>query len=144
MLSREALAAMLLSSEVPSGEVTDGSAGSEGMAPRADHRHPRLTSAGVYTLAANSKATVTFTRLFTSKPAVVCLLVESADNQPVIFKVESWVQDGSLNYTGCVVRGYRSVVLPQNLVSLLLGAVFNLFGGTAASAEFCCIALMPS
>lgn len=118
-------------------------------ASRDDHIHPRLSSATVGTLDANARATVTFTRTFAQTPCVQCLLVEASDNQPVVFKVESWVMNGPL-YAGCVLRGYRSSVLPALSGILLIGplisalANYNVFGGSAANAQFCCLAIQPS
>lgn len=120
------------------------------MASRDDHMHPRLSSATVSTLDSTGAATVMFTRLFTTTPCVQCLLVEATDSQPVIFKVQSWVKDASGNFTGCVLKGYRSSILPSLSGILLIGplltalANYNVFGGSAANAQFCCLAIQAS
>jgi len=120
------------------------------MAARDDHKHPRISSATVGVLGANGEATVVFTRSFPVIPAVACLLFESADSQPVIFKVKTWARDAQLNYTGCVIKGYRSATLPSmSGVVLVTGVIaalsnFNVFSGNANGAQFCCLAILPS
>lgn len=140
----------LLSNDPPPSETVSPLAGAGGMASREDHRHPRLSSATIQTLNASSEATITFSRTFSTMPAVVCLLYEASDSQPVVFKVKSWTQDAQGNYTGCVIRGFRSSILPSLSGILLIGplisalASFNVFGGSAAGAQFCCLAIQPS
>lgn len=112
--------------------------------PRQDHQHPRLTSTANGTLNAQGEATITFTRVFATKPSVITLYVEAADGQPVVFKVKSWAQNGQGGYTGCVIKGYRSQTIPTNLVTLLLGGVFNLFNGSASGVEYTLVAVTPS
>lgn len=139
----------ILTNQAPPQEGVTAVAGAGNAASRDDHIHPRLSSATVSALDANAKATVMFTRTFATTPCVQCLLVEQADGQPVIFKVESWVMSGS-NFAGCVLKGYRSSVLPALSGILLIGplistlANYNVFGGSAANAQFCCLAIQPS
>lgn len=139
----------ILSDQPPATEAVSPAAGAAALASRSDHKHERLTSATVQVLDGTGAATVTFTRAFAALPAVTCLLYEATTGQPVVFKVESWVMTGA-NYTGCVVRGYRASVLPSLSGILLIGplltalANYNVFGGSAAGAQFCCIALQPS
>jgi len=139
----------ILTNQPPVREGVVPDAGMGTAASRDDHIHPRLSSATVATLDGNARATVTFTRSFATMPCVQCLLVEGADSQPVVFKVESWVMTGA-QYTGCVLRGYRSSVLPALSGILLIGplistlANYNVFGGSAANAQFCCLAIQPS
>lgn len=135
--------AVPLANSAPTAEAVSASPGSMDMASRADHTHPRLTATATGTLNASGEATITFTRSFASKPAVTVLYVEATDNQPVVFKVKSWTMTGG-NYTGCVIKGYRSQTIPQNLATLLLGAIFNLFAGSASGVEYSMIALAPS
>lgn len=132
-----------LADMLPLSEAGTARSGSEGLATRADHQHPRLTSATTGVLNASGEATVVFTRTFPTKPSVSILYSETADGQPVVFKVKSWVQTGS-DYTGCVIKGYRSTTVPQNLATLLLGAVFNLFAGSASGVEYSLIAVQAS
>lgn len=134
----------ILSDALPPAEAVAATAGATALASRDSHRHPRLTSATNETLGASGETTVTFTRTFAAMPVLACMLIEGANNQPVMFKVKSWVQDGSLNYTGCVIKGYRAQTVPQNLATLLLGGVFDLFNGSAVGAQFACIALQAS
>lgn len=108
----------------------DNAAGGTGMASDAGHTHARRIQSMVLTLNASGEATFTFARVFTGKPAVACLCHEAADNQPIVFKVKSYVLNGANQYTGVIMKGYRAQNIPQNLVTLLLSGVFNLFGGT--------------
>jgi hypothetical protein len=132
-----------LSDNMPITE-SSGAPGGAGTASRGDHTHPRLSSATSGTLNASGEATITFTRSFAVMPCIDFTYIESADNPPIVFKVKIWVQDGGSNYIGCIAKGYRGQVIPQNLVSLLVGAVFNVFGGSATGIPFTCIALQPS
>lgn len=140
----------LLSNATPPGEAVTPVPGSGGMASRDDHKHPRLSSATVQSLNASGEAVITFTRTFSSMPVVICLLYETADNQPVVFKVKSWTQDAQNNYTGCTIKGSRASLLPAlSGITLLAGLItalanFNVFGGSAAGAQFCCLAIQPS
>lgn len=133
-----------LSSTAPNPEATSATAGAGQAASRDDHMHPRLTSATNGTLNASNEATIVFTRSFSAMPSIDFTYIESADNPPVMFKVKQWTQDGNGNYTGCVCKGYRGQVIPQNLATLLLSAVFNPFSGSATGVQFTCIALQQS
>ncbi|MGE7367920.1 hypothetical protein ACQKKX_02465 [Neorhizobium sp. NPDC001467] len=133
----------------PKGEAKIATAGAANTASRMDHEHPRLTSATSGTLNASGEATVMFTRTFDTKPSVALLYAESADGQPIVFKIKSWLGENGLAYVsgaygGCVIKGYRSQTIPTNLVSLLIGGVFNLFAGSAAGVEYSAIALQTS
>lgn len=134
----------ILSDEAPLSEAGAPKPGSMPKAPRVDHQHPRLTSSTAATLGSNGEVTVTFTRSFPVQPSVICTLIEAADNQPVIFKVKSWVQDANGNYTAAVVKGYRLTTLPASLTLLSALISFNISGGSSAGAQFSCIALAAS
>lgn len=140
----------LLSNRAPISEAVAPTSGASDKASRDDHKHPRLSSATVQALNASGEAVITFTRSFSSLPAVTCLLYEMSDAQPVVFKVKTWTQDGSGNYTGCTIKGARSSLLPALSGVLLIGplitalANYNVFGGSAAGAQFCCLAIQPS
>jgi hypothetical protein len=139
----------ILTNTPPAAEGVAPVVGAGSSASRDDHIHPRLSSATVSSLDSTAHATVMFTRTFTTTPCVQCLLVETPDGQPVIFKVESWVMNGAL-YSGCVLKGYRSSILPSLSGILLIGplltalANYNVFGGSAANAQFCCLAIQAS
>lgn len=128
----------------PIAEGRNASPGTMPAASRADHEHPRLTATATGVLNASGEATVVFTRVFPTKPGLTSMYAEAADGQPVVFKVKTWTQDAQNNYTGCVIKGYRAQSVPQNLVNLLLGGVFNLFAGSAAGVEFSLIAVQAS
>lgn len=134
----------ILSNNAPMVESQQPAAGAADKASRGDHQHPRLTSATVHTLNGSGEAPITFTRSFDVFPCMDFTYVEAADNPPVIFKVKSWTLDGSNKIIGCVAKGYRGQVVPQNLATLLLGAVFNVFGGSASGVQFTAIALQQS
>lgn len=127
--------------------AAEGGTANPGVMPagsRADHVHPRLTATATGTLNASGEATVTFTRIFPAKPGLTITYAETADGQPVVFKVKTWTQDGSNNYVGCIIKGYRAQAIPTNLVTLLLGGVFNLFAGSPTGVEFSLIAVQAS
>ena len=141
----------ILTTASPDAEAVVAKPGTGQAAARDDHQHPRVSSATVQTLGADGTTTVMFTRTFTSLPAVTCLLYEASTAQPIVFKVKGWVQDAQTNaYTGCIVQGYRASILPAlSGIALLTGLItalanYNVFGGSAAGAQFCCIALQPS
>lgn len=92
---------------VPPGEKTGGSVGADSvMYARADHQHPRLTSATIVTLDSNGLATVAFTRSFPVEPSVDLTPIAPGGTQPVALQVDSWVMTGA-DYTGCIVKGFR-------------------------------------
>lgn len=59
-------------------------------------------------------------------------------------KVIAWQRDGQGLYTGCTIRIWRSQTVPQNLVTLLLGGVFNLFAASVVGTRFSIIAVARS
>jgi len=132
----------------PMSEKTGAAVGQQtGRFALEDHQHPRLTSTTYATVTAGNTATLSFTRPFASEPGIVCTEIggdTSANAQPGVFKVQSWVQDAQNNYTGCVVRVWRSQTVPQNLATLLLGAVFNLFAASVVGTRFSLIAVARS
>lgn len=134
---------VVLGDVTPLSETTSPTAGAMNVATRSDHQHPRLTATANGTLNSQGEATIVFTRTFASKPSVELNYVEAADNQPVVLKIKSWTMSGS-DYTGCVIKGYRSQTIPQNLVSLLLGGVVNLFQGSVTGVEYSMIAIQSS
>jgi len=142
--------AAILGNDAPPPEAVAAKSGAAVLAAREDHQHPRLSSCTVQALNAQGESTITFTRVFAGLPAVTCLLYEANAGQPVVFKVKGWVQDANGNYTGCTVQGVRASLLPSlSGIGLLTGLItalsnLNVFGGSAANAQFCCIALQPS
>lgn len=137
----------MMSNATPSAEVTGGASGASTAIPRDDHSHPRLTSTTMATIATGSTVQVNFTRTFVNKPGMVMTEIEgdtSASAQPAIFKVQSWVQDGGGLYTGAVVKVWRAQVIPQNLATLLLGAIFNLFAASVVGTTFSVVAVARS
>lgn len=134
---------IILTTTPPPAEANTATAGTMGQAARPDHVHPRLSSASSGTLNASGEATVNFTRTFPTKPSVTLTYAEAADGQPVVFKVKSWIMNGS-DYTGCVIKGYRAQSIPTNLVTLLLGGVFNLFAASASGVDYSIIAVQAS
>lgn len=149
-----------LSGSAPIAEALAASAGSAGAASRSDHQHPRLTSATVGMTDATGKKTVMFTRTFSAQPAVFCELVEAADNGPVSFKIESFLDDtgtawaAGKPYGGVVITAYRIRALPTlNLAGIvLIGPLLTALGVLSAFApftnapnvSFSCIAILPS
>lgn len=137
----------LIATDAPLGEATTAAPGDPTKAQSMNHQHPRLTSTTYATIATGSTVQVNFTRAFVNKPGIDCTEIEgdtSASAQPAIFKVQSWIQDTDSTYIGAVIKVWRGQVVPQNLVSLLVGAVFNLFGASVVGTQFCCIAIKRS
>lgn len=149
-------------SAAPKVEMTGGATGQQVQRyALEDHQHPRLTSTTYATLAADGTATVTFTRPFTNKPGITMTETDVAGKQPLICAVQSWVQDGSSRYTGCIIKGQRAQVLPtinplSGLLTLLSAVVsgvntvvgqltnYNVFGGTVDGAVVSIIAVARS
>jgi len=146
-ISMAAIASAIIASDAPAGEATTATVGNTTMAQPAGHQHPRLTSTTMATVASGMTAQVDFTRTFVNKPGVVCIEIEgdtAATAQPAIFKVQSWIQDSSSRYTGCIIRVWRSQTVPTNLVTLLLSGVFNLFQTSVVGTMFSTIAVARS
>lgn len=105
------------------------------------------TSATWGVLNASGEATVVFEVPFPTQPACAFTWEKSASNQPVMFKVKSWVMDGNGNFVGCVVKGYRSTILPTLSGIIIIGPLisalsqFDIFGGSATGVNFCCMAI---
>lgn len=121
-----------------------------------DHQHPRLTSVTTGSIASGNTAVVAFTRSFSAEPGIDYIELPptpttttpvagdlAATAQPTACKVVAWTMDG-VNYTGCTIRVFKSQTIPQNLVTLLLGAVFNLFGASVVGTRFSLIAIARS
>lgn len=103
----------------PASERTGASAGSDDHHfAKADHQHPRLTSAQYATTKADGLTDpVTFTRAFASKP---CAILTPIAAPGVDCDVASWVQDGAGAYVGAVVRATsRNAATPPSLVTVL-------------------------
>lgn len=139
-----------LATTAPVSESTIPVIGSVEAAARSDHQHPRLTSTTMVTLDANNEAVVTFTRTFSKKPGLAITFEESVDGMPISFKVKTWATDGSGNYTGCVIKGYRATLLPTLSGIILIGPLIsalsnlNIFGGSAQGISVSVIAVQQS
>jgi hypothetical protein len=120
----------LLSNNAPLSEAGTASAGTMPMAPRGDHRHPRLSATFAGVLDANGSAPVVFTRTFSGIPGMTVIGVENDNTPATEFKVKSWTQDVNGNYTGCVLYGSRARALPA------LSGIALLTGLTSALANF--------
>lgn len=151
---------------VPKTEMPGGKAGDDTQRfATADHAHPRVTSTTVGTVQSGNTAVVEFTRTFTAEPGInYSELPATADTtaapaadtsataQPTTHKVIAWTKGPTATlpnaaataYTGCTVRVYKAQTVPQNLVNLLLGGVFNLFGASVVGTRFSIIAVARS
>lgn len=151
------IAAALIDPGNPKGESTVPNAGSMAKAQGAGHEHPRLTSAVIGSVVSGNTATISFTRSFSKEPSIdyaelpptsTTTTPDPADTaasaQPTAFKVVAWQRDGNGNYTGCTIRVWKSQTVPQNLATLLLGGVFNLFAASVVGTRFSLIALARS
>lgn len=145
----------------PAAEALGGNAGTNpSKFAQEGHQHPRLTSTKYATLSADGTVTHSFSRTFVNKPGINITETDAAGNQPLVCVVQSWVQDGNGAYTGCVIKGYRSTILPMlspvSTLAILSGVItgvnaintalsaFNLFGGSAAGATVSVIAIARS
>lgn len=126
----------LLSSATPKSEATAAAAGTGVVASHDDHTHPRITWSGLATTNASGVATFDFSaKPFSAQPVAVLTVTEVGGTpQPVVLRVSAWTMSGS-NYVGCQVTAQRAQTIPQNLATLLLGAVFNLFAGSASGVQ---------
>jgi hypothetical protein len=122
-----------------------------------DHQHPRATSTTVGSVTTGNTAYVPFSRTFTNEPGINyselpatsnTTTPDSADTavnaQPTTHKVIAWSKDANGLFTGCTIRVFRAQTIPTNLVSLLLGGVFNLFGSSVIGTRFSLIAVARS
>ena len=90
------------------------------------------------------KAGVTMTTGLYIPAGAPCTVDTAAAAQPTSFKVIAWQRDGQGLYTGCIIRVWKSQTIPQNLATLLLGGVFNLFAASVVGTRFSLIALARS
>lgn len=144
-----------LTTNPPMSEAVVGAAGGGGTAARDDHQHTRITSSTRVTLDGSGVASVTYTRTYPTKPGVSLIAINPA-GQPIVLEVVSDTFVGGV-YTGCVIKGSRSRVLPviepvsglltavitgvNSLVTALTG--YNIFV-PAANVEVSVIAVMAS
>lgn len=122
-----------------------------------DHQHPRVTSTTVGSVTAGNTATIDFTRSFTNEPGIdyselppaantsTPVAADTAANQqPTTHKVIAWKFDAQGRYVGCTIRVWKAQTIPTNLVTLLLGGVFNLFAASVVGTRFSLIAIARS
>jgi len=138
--------ALVLADTLPKAETKTPTAGTMPMAPRADHQHPRLTSASNHTLGSDGFVDVIFTRTFDQEPAIVCLALGSSD--PVPDFTATPVKTGDV-WTGARIYGERKRALPLLTGLVLIGPVVTALAGfkpwePAAGARVSVIALQAS
>lgn len=80
----------------------------------------------IATTDAQGEITFTFPIAYSSTPAVTALPV-SASGQPYVLSIKT------VSTTAVTIRVQQAQTLPQNLVTLLAGGIFNVFGGTSIS-----------
>lgn len=109
--------------------VAEGTAspGSQPLASRSNHVHPRLSATAKGVLDANGLATVVFTQVFDVEPAVTVISVgaRAAGKTVPDFDITFTTDAGTGKFTGCTVFGQRSKPLPmlQQASGGLLGAL---------------------
>lgn len=103
-------ALLQLADTAPSSEAKTPTAGMMDTASRADHIHPRLTSAANVTLDSNGLATITFTRTFTAEPVLVFGSIGNGTGPIPDFRGELIQTNGV--YTGVTIYGQRARSLP--------------------------------
>lgn len=147
-----------LADTAPLSEAKTPTAGAMSKATRADHQHPRLTSADNYTLDANGFVTITFSRTFSTEPAIVMNALGSGTDPVPDFRAQ-FNKTGAL-WTGATIYGQRSRPLPSlaplstgilNILALItpLNALLNLLSGftpyePAAGARVSVVAIQNS
>lgn len=133
----------ILADTSPLSESKTATAGAMNKAPRADHQHPRLTSADNYTLDANGFVTITFSRNFTTEPAIVMNALGSGTGPVPDFRAE-FIKTGAL-WTGATVYGQRARALPTiaplsagllTLLSSLIGALNPILASISGFAPY--------
>lgn len=148
-LSMADIQAALLGNNTPLPEGATAIAGSTPLASKVDHQHPRLSATNIGVLAGDGTATLIFTRLFSIKPSIIVAGEENNNNPVPRFKVKSWTQDGSNNFTGCIIFGDRARALPALGGILLIGPLIAALAGylpyePAAGAAYLSIAIASS
>ena len=149
----------------PSSEAVAPALGGTKQIPYADHAHQRLTSVTTGAVTTGNTATILFTRFFMNEPGIDyqelppspnTVTPDSADTaaaaQPTNCKTIAWTKGPTATlpdapagaYTGCTVRIWKSQTVPQNLATLLLGGVFNLFAASVVGVRFSLIAVARS
>ncbi|CAO4152855.1 hypothetical protein [Methylorubrum aminovorans] len=74
-----------------------------------------------------------FDKPFVTRPIIVCSPEDDGGNLDAAAAVAaSLTQDANGLCTSIVIRTRHSQTIPQNLVTLIVGGVFNLFGASAA------------
>ncbi len=106
--------------QTPASESTAGTQGATTQYAMGNHSHPRLSSVTEGALGATGfSGNMMFTRSFAQKPGVVCTADMPGGSQPIVFDVNSWIQDANGNYTGCVIRGWRALTPTLTAVSVV-------------------------
>lgn len=133
----------ILSNDPPLSEAKTPTPGAQQKATRADHQHPRLTSATNHTLDANGFTTVTFTREFLTEPAITMNGLGSGTGPVPDFRADFIITNGK--WTGATVYGQRARSLPTlaplnsgllSLVSSLIGALNPLLASLSGFAPY--------
>ena len=142
-IARDAAAAMVppFATMAPRSEAGAPVVGTTDAITRPDHQHPRLTATARGALDTNGDATVVFTQIFDSEPAVTVISVgaKAAGWAVPDFDV-AFVTNAQGKYTGCTIYGRRARRLPTQplaggplSVLALLGAVITGVNALAAS-----------
>ncbi len=100
----------ILADMLPMPERRAAQPGVVGLGARADHQHPRLTSAANATLDANGMATITFTRTFYAEPVLVFGSIGSGTTPVPEFRGEL-IKTGDV-WTGVRIYGQQSRAMP--------------------------------
>jgi hypothetical protein len=149
----EQIRAQILGDVMPKSEAGVASAGDADKASRDNHTHPTISWRGSATVSAAGLATFDFSaKPYDVEPVPVLSYFESAAaatsaQGKITLNVESWVMGSGATagkYVGCTVRAARSRPIPQNLVSLLAGAVYDLFGGGSLTGVKVYLVVLPA
>ena len=127
----------------PLSESGSPKAGAMELATRADHQHPRLTSATNHVLDTNGLTTVVFTRSFDTEPAITMNGLGSGTGPVPDFRADFIITNGK--WTGATVYGQRARSLPTiaplnagllALLSSLIGALNPILASLSGFAPY--------
>lgn len=126
--------------------VTDGLSAVPGTGvkvSRDTHSHQSRAGTGTGVTNSSGLATIAFSRAFDVQPIMGSPVYEEvAGTQPILFHRVAWIKTGA-QWTGVTIQAQRAQVIPTNLVTALLGGVFNLFAGGVSGVAVEVIALQP-
>jgi len=129
---KQVVASMLGTASEIKSEAMTAQAGTKDMITRIDHQHPRLTATAKGELDSSGLATVVFTQVFDTEPAVSIISIGARGQGTAIPDFDfTFNQDANGKFIGGVVYGRRARKLPTQplassplaLTTLLTGVI---------------------